>query len=237
MTAPPPESSSQDARLAELERRLGALEGGSGRSALLDRVLRYLPILAIGNLAIGIPAVAISLSVAYFAFVQASATDRMQVAAVWPNVSYVTSNQNAEDGGMGPIRLALTNNGVGPGIVRGLQVEYEGERYVDFEDLLRDCCAGAGERVSTGIGSINGEVLRPGEEAMFAMVIPEGTQEEVYDRFNRERLQFRVSVCYCSVFDDCWIDSWNLDQPEPVDQCPADWVQYTGFPQSARPPR
>ncbi|MBB3034584.1 hypothetical protein [Alteriqipengyuania lutimaris] len=226
-----PESDAAQSRIAALEARLDAIERLGSHGGVVDRILRYLPWLAIGNLVVGIPAVAISLSVAYFAFVQANATDKMQVAAVWPSVSYITSNQGAEDGAPGPIRMALANSGVGPAIVRGLQVEYEGKRYVGFEDLLRACCASPGESVSTGIGSINGEVLRPGEEAMFAMVIPDGTPPEVFERFNRERLRFKISLCYCSVFDDCWVESWDLDQPKPVDQCPADWVQYSGFPQ------
>ena len=229
-----PDSSARQGRLEELERRLEEIEKKYGKGDFADRLLRYLPILAIGNLAVGVPAVAISLGVAYFAFVQARATDKMQVASVWPSVTYVTSNQG-DSGEEGPIRMGLVNNGVGPAIVRGLQIEYRDRSYVGFRELLDACCSEPGEPVSTGIGSINGEVLRSGEEAMFAMITSAGTDQEVFDRFNRERLQFKVSVCYCSVFDDCWVESWELDSPEPVEQCPMDWVQYSGFPQSTLP--
>ena len=232
MTRNDPESAAAQGRIEALEARLDAIEQQGSHGPMLDRVLRYLPWLAIGNLAVGIPAVAISLSVAYFAFVQANATDKMQVASVWPNVTYVTSNQNEDDGGTGPIRMSLVNNGVGPAIVRGLQIGYDGRKFTSFRELLEACCAEREEQMSIGISSINNEVLRPGEDSMFAMVLPDGTPPDVFERFNRERLQFEVSLCYCSVFDDCWVDSWELTEPKPVEQCPADWVQYSGFPQA-----
>ena len=96
----------------------------------------------------------------------------MQVASVWPNVTYVTSNQNEDGGGTGPIRMSLVNNGVGPAIVRGLQIGYDGRKFTSFRELLEACCAEREEQMSIGISSINNEVLRPGEDSMFAMMLP-----------------------------------------------------------------
>ena len=227
-----------EGRTAELEARIESLERElatrsdrqRGASPLAERALRYVPLLAIGHLFVGVPAVAISLGVAYFAFVQAEATDKMQVASVWPRVTYVTSNQNDE--GQAVITLSMINKGVGPAIIRGVRVRNRGKDYTGFRELLDDCCNPGHDRLSIGVGSINGEVLRPGEEMMFALFDRRSNPPEAYARFNRERLGLQVSTCYCSVFDDCWIDSGSEPDPRPVDRCPANWVQYTGFPQA-----
>jgi hypothetical protein len=222
-------------RIEVLERRLAELEqkgGGGSPGRGTERMLKFLPFFAFGNLFLSLPALAISIAVGYFSFVQAEATDKMQVASVWPRATFVTSNQGTSDG-RGPIRLAVINKGVGPAIIRGMQIRYEGRPYVHFQDLLGACCASEPEKIPVGLSTIQGEVLRPGEETMFAMLFPESAPLDVYERFDAERLKLDVSTCYCSVFDDCWIETREAAEPRPVEQCPADWVQYTGFPQSA----
>lgn len=233
MTAPPPDSPRDpsgdlDARLARIEAALDAPQSDAGLQKALPRLLRLLPLVAAANAVLAVPALIISVGVAYFAFVQAEATDKMQVASVWPRVTYVTSNQDED--GTRRITLSLINKGVGPAVIRGMELRYRGKAYTGFRELLDACCAQPGDMSAIGIGSINGEVLRPGEEMMFALLEPEGTDAETYDRFNIERRELQIGVCYCSVFDDCWVEDWKRSEPRPVAQCPADWVQYSGFP-------
>ena len=235
MEQPPAPADTGDSadRVALLEARLAALEqatAAGGAGALFTRLTRLLPLLAIGNLAVALPALAISIGVAYFSFVQAEATDKMQVASVWPRVTYVTSNQN--ESGEPVITMSLVNKGVGPAVIRGLEVRYRDKPYTGLRDLLADCCTADPESLSLGIGTVNGEVLRPGEDMVFAQFRPDGDAGGAYERFNGERLKVAIRSCYCSVFDDCWIDDWQQAEPTPVARCPADWVQYTGFPQS-----
>lgn len=221
----------------DMESRLARLEAlsASGRDQQerwqggLARLLRMLPLVAAANLAIAAPAMIISIGVAYFAFVQAEATDKMQVASVWPRVTYVTSNQDRD--GTRRLTLSLVNKGVGPALIRGMELRYQGNAHTGFRDLIDACCARPDDTLSLGIGSINGEVLRPGEEMMFALMEPDGTPADVYERFAKERGELNLKVCYCSVFDDCWVEDIQHAEPRPVGQCPANWVQYSGFPQ------
>ena len=82
-------------------------------------------------------------------------------------------------------------------------------------------------------GAANGEVLRPGEQIDFVRFAPGDIPPGAYERFEAERGAIRMRVCYCSVFDDCWVaDDASSLRPTPVAQCPADWQQY-GFPQAA----
>ena len=219
---------------ASVEERLARLEkAATPRQSALDRLLRFLPVIAIGNLFLAAPAMLVSIAVAYFTFVQAEATEKMQVASVWPRVSY--NNANGGSGADGYITLALVNKGVGPAVLHGLRVEYAGRAYRDMRSLLEACCGEVAKGHSMTVATMRGEVLRPGEEAIFARLEAKGTQAALYDRFNRERLKLKISTCYCSVFDECWTDTDNGAGPRAVAQCPADWVQYGDLAPGGRP--
>ena len=222
-----------EAKLAtpgSVEERLARLElAATPRTSALDRLLRFLPVIALGNIFLAAPAMLVSGAVAYFTFVQAEATEKMQVASVWPRVTYTNFNTQGADA---RITIALSNKGVGPAVIQGLQVRYRGRAYSDARTLLADCCGAGGEKLALGISSLSGEVLRPGEEAMVTQLAARGTAPDVYARFNRERSNLEIATCYCSVFGDCWVDEGTPAGPKDVAQCPADWVQYIPFPQS-----
>lgn len=217
-------------RLAGLELRMQALEKARGPSGWLDRTVKYLPLLVLGNLLVAAPAMIVSAAIAYFAFEQADATKKMQVTAVWPRVTYASSNMDEE--GEADITLTLLNKGVGPAIIRGMRVQYRGTSHLDFRSLLEACCTEDSTKLSVGIGTINGEVIRPGESMLFAVLPKVDKNADAWERFNAERFQLKIATCYCSVFDDCWVDDGGDEEPQPVAQCPTDWVQYTGFPQN-----
>lgn len=193
----------------------------------VDRLLKYLPFMAIGHFLVGVPALIVSLSVAYFSFVQAEATDKMQVASVWPRVSYETSNLG--ENGQDTITMSLINKGVGPATIRGMRVEYDDQEFAGFRELLSACCSSSPEDLSVAIGGINGEVLRPGERMVFAQLFPQAENIAAYRAFETERLKLEVSVCYCSVFEDCWVQTTVEPEPATTAKCPLDWKQYSGF--------
>ncbi|MEL6237922.1 MAG: hypothetical protein AAFQ90_04930 [Pseudomonadota bacterium] len=194
------------------------------------RLLRYLPIMALGNFFIAVPTFIISLALAYFTFIQAEATQKMQVAAVWPHVSFGSSNYDSR--GEPRIALSLGNDGAGPARIAGLQLSYKGKAEPNLRSLLLACCADNRANLGYGEQRINGEVLRPGEAVAFATLSPAQSGREVWSRFERERFAITTEVCYCSVFDECW--QRDLSQPGAlqVKACPTDWVQFTVTPRS-----
>jgi len=214
-----------EARLAHLER----MAAQRPASSALDRLLKYVPILAVSNLLVAVPAFLISIGVAYFTFVQAEATEKMQIAAVWPHVTAATSN--LDDDERPQMTLTIANQGVGPALIKGMEVSHRGKAYRGPHELLRGCCVPEGS-IRLVISPSNGDVLRPGDEIDFLRFTPDSVPPGAFERFEAERGAMRIRVCYCSVFDDCWIaDDQRSLEPVAVAQCPADWVQY-GFPQS-----
>lgn len=190
-----------------------------------SRFLRYLPFITAAHFLIGLPALIASLALAYFAFVQADATQKMQTGGVMPFVTFGTSNGDAE--GNQDIALSLTNNGVGPAILGPIEIRYEGKPITTPLDLLEKCCTESeprGLRFSTSPST--GIAVRPGETVEFVSLPRTPATEAVWQALNKERWKLKVRACYCSIFNDCWITEGMQGLPRPVNKCPADWTLY-----------
>ncbi len=115
-----------------------------------------------------------------------------------------------------------------------MQLSLDGKAYRSIQELLRDCCTERGDRVAVVMSSVNGEVIPAGDEIAFVGIAPEGVTPAAYRRIEGIRMRLRAQICFCSVFDDCWIEDSQATAVQPVAQCPADWVQY-GFPSGVKP--
>ncbi len=194
-------------------------------AAVGSRFLRYLPLITIAHFVIGLPALIASLALAWFAFVQADATQKMQTGGVMPFVTFGTSN--ADDDGKANISLSLTNDGVGPAILGPIEIRYKGKAMSSPTDLLRACCTeGRPANLSFATSPSTGTAVRPGESLRFIRLPRTPATEAVWQAFNRERWKMTVRSCYCSIFNDCWVTEGMQGLPKPVKQCPVDWSLY-----------
>ena len=206
--------------MANLDGPKPLLDGEAAR-----RVLRWLPVAMLGHLFVGVPALVISLVVAWGTYVQATATQRMQQAAAWPFVAYYTSNFDAQD--RHRIELTLVNNGVGPAVLGPIELRYKGQPMRDAETLLTSCCGyRSGQTVSFGTNAVPGSVLRPGERIEFFVMNDTGDNARIVKALERERYAIDVRSCYCSIFDDCWTIRGARAKPQAVNRCPANWTPY-----------
>lgn len=197
----------------------------SSPSAVGSHLLRYLPFITIAHFLIGLPALIASLALAYFAFVQADATQKMQTGGVMPFVTFGTSN--GDEQGNQDIALSLTNNGVGPAILGPIEIRYEGKPITTPLDLLEKCCTDReprGLRFSTSPST--GIAVRPGETVEFISFPRTPTTETVWQALNKERWKLKVRACYCSIYNDCWVTEGMQGLPRRVNKCPADWTLY-----------
>lgn len=190
-----------------------------------SRLVRYLPFITITHFLFGLPTLIASLALAWFAFVQADATQKMQTGGVMPFVTFGTSNGDRD--GNQNIALTLTNNGVGPAILGPIEIRYKGKAVTTPIDLLRSCCTRADAGALTfSTSPSTGIAVRPGESIEFVSFPRTPASEKVWQAFNKERWKLKVRACYCSIFNDCWITEGMQGLPRAVNSCPTDWSLY-----------
>lgn len=194
-------------------------------AATVERIARWLPFAMAGHFLVGVPALLISLVVAYGTFVQAGATQRMQQAAAWPFVAYGTGNYTAE--GQRLVNLSLTNNGLGPALIGALEVRFGGRAMRSPVDLLTACCGyRPGQSMQLRTWPIVNVALRPGEAVLFMGLPGVPVNAGMIDRLDAARDRIQVRACYCSIFDDCWTVAGVQARPQPVKACPTDWTVW-----------
>jgi hypothetical protein len=191
--------------------------------ALVRRMVRWLPFAMAGHLLVGVPALLISLIVAYGTYEQARATQRMQQAAAWPFVAYRATNYTAA--GEHIVGFSLANNGLGPALLGPVEMRYRGHPVRSAVELLARCCGyRAGGTMQLRSTPVVGAALRPGE-SIDVMGLPDvPANAALFARLEAERRQVSVRACYCSIFDDCWTVDGPQAKPQEVAACPTDWA-------------
>ncbi|HET7930599.1 MAG TPA: hypothetical protein VFL63_04315, partial [Rhodanobacteraceae bacterium] len=120
--------------------------------------------------------------------------------------------------------LFVDNKGVGPAIVRSVQVRVDGKPQRDWNQVLTSLGMLKHDFVQS---AVNQNVLSPGEELQ-AIRFPDKERWKQFHDAATNRLA--VDVCYCSTLDECWISSnGNVIGPasmalqlrvKHVDECP-----------------
>jgi hypothetical protein len=121
----------------------------------------------------------------------------------------------------------VVNGGVGPAKIEMAEFLWDGQPVRSMREVLNSCCGrgdapenGPADRIMTS--DLQGLVLRAGETIPLLLVTRtphnEGIWKELRDIYP-SRLKLRV--CYCSVFDECWLSDLQTLRPERVQQCPA----------------
>src|SRR3954447_22811592 len=117
---------------------------------------------------ITLPTLVISIALAYFSFVQADASRKMQRTETWPYVSYGTDNSSPEV--KDEISFSLSNDGVGPARLQEMEFLYDGKPIRDPAEFILNCCAAAarttGRNLTYTTDRVDG-VLRAGERRKF----------------------------------------------------------------------
>jgi hypothetical protein len=139
-------------------------------------------------------------------------------------------------------RLTVQNQGVGPARIAEVVMTVKGQPVPNFNTLVDHCCApgmlqaaNVGKKQYHGIK--NGEVIlstlrdrmiRPGEavDAISWPVTPENQSVIDYVKAGFASDLVNIAVCYCSVFDDCWVRTDQDRRPVAVKQCPIASVPY-----------
>jgi hypothetical protein len=177
---------------------------------------------------VALPTLVISLALAYFSFVQADASRKMQRTETWPYVSYGTDNSSPEV--KDEISFSLSNDGVGPARLDEMEFIYDGKPMRSPVDFILNCCAATARASAKNLTYTTdhvGGVLRPGEKRRFIRLARTDQNAPLWNQLNQERWKVSVRTCYCSIFDECWVFDSRKSRPDEVKACPADWTKFT----------
>ncbi len=152
---------------------------------------------------VGFLALAVS---AYTAYIQRQQTR----AQVWPRLLVGARPADRV--------IAIYDKGMGPAIVRSVQVYVDGKPQPDWDHVIAAQNLGLSERPKfSTIGSV---VISPGEELHLIKFANDGDFAKAV--FKTPELR----ICYCSVLDDCWVMDEREKTPallfQEVKSCPVD---------------
>lgn len=191
-----------------------------------ERLSKFLRALSDSQMLVSVATLVISLALAYFSFVQADASRKMQQSQTWPYVSYGTSDASPD--WKAGITLSLSNDGVGPARLEEMEFLYRGKPVTSPRQFMHDCCAGDSHFAFMS-SPVTG-VLRPGETRDFIQLPKSDGNTGIWARLDTERWNVVVRTCYCSIFGDCWVFDGQKGRPEPAKICPADWTRFEERP-------
>jgi hypothetical protein len=136
-----------------------------------------------------------------------------QSASVWPRLEVFRSYQS------GDLSYQVTNSGIGPAIVKTAKVSAKGIYYSTWREALSDVLdVEANKGFQIGNSHISSRVLTA-DKTIKIMYITNDTAEKL-----AHNDIIGIELCYCSVFDECWIIDRN-NNPKSVKQCNIDEEQ------------
>ena len=168
-------------------------------------------------------AVVLSCTSIFIAVHHGKTMEKLVEANSWPNLSIGTSNTDMA-GDRDIISIDVKNTGVGPARIDSVEVFYDGKPRANAIDLLGACC---GQHHDIATSAIEDEVLPARETIPLISVRKDLNSADFWAKLDEERLHVRLRICYCSVFDDCWVRESTAKRPVRVDQCaPSQPVEY-----------
>jgi hypothetical protein len=163
----------------------------------------------------------------YAALTESRAVREQTAAAVWPYLQSMMSDHVGDS--EAHFELLFANVGVGPARMQSMLLEVDGEAVHRWQDLVdRFTAAGdagdAGDEDTPapefGRASITYRVIAPGDTlSVFSTVdrdLAAALQSGVYSG------RAKLAYCYCSIFDDCWLQDTGspVARPVSVPACP-----------------
>ena len=186
------------------------------RELARDREIKWDAVAAIIASLVGFLALLVAGYTAYIARYTANVQLKQVQAQVWPYL--IVGNNDLTQS------LVVDNKGMGPAIVRSVQVRIGGKPQQNWNQVLATLALPQHHFAQT---TVNQYVLSPGEQLQ-AIRFPD---KELWQKFHDAALnRLSMDICYCSTLGECWLSSnGNVIGPasmalqlqvKQVDQCP-----------------
>jgi hypothetical protein len=180
------------------------------------------------DMAMGGSAIVVSIVSLFVAFEDGQAMKRLVQANSWPFVAAEFSTLAPD--GTPHFRLTLTDKGVGPAKIETLEVFFDRKPVAGPRELLAAMIGpdafNRAHLVQTS--DIVGSVLSARESVDYLIVPPDSFTPAQNASIRSVAPHVDIRVCYCSVFDECWIRGGpgGAARPQRVDRCNLPKVPY-----------
>jgi hypothetical protein len=189
------------------------------------------------DISLAVSAFCVSLTTLWLTMHNARTMERLVTSNSYPNVDVVFGNQHDMHDGEGVrhvLYLALENTGIGPARLRSIELSFAGQPVRNLRELLAACCTQepASSLPRTSYWSVwddRGAMLPAGKSLeLFAWPESDAAADPRFPRLEALRGRVGVRVCYCSVFNECYLRDRAQREPRPVKVCAEPTVAYTG---------
>jgi hypothetical protein len=187
------------------------------------------------DISLALSAFVVSLASLWLTVHNARTMEKLVASNSYPNIDFSFGNQFDFQDGHGlrhAVYLSLENTGVGPARLRSIDLSFAGRPAATLRALLAICCtqepAGSLPKTSSwSSGDIRGFMVQAGKGInLFAW--PEAPEDPRWARLEAVRDKIGIRVCYCSVFDECYLHDSAYREPRRIGACPAPAVPYVG---------
>ena len=189
------------------------------------------------NLFLALCAIIISAASFYATYWQANAAERQVKAATWPWLEGRTGNFDEEKNSQ-EITFYIKNSGSGPAIIKYVKFFHDEKSYSNVLKLIKDCCfdiyayeaqLNELQKESTDInffetfgwlytGVSNNRLLASGAELNLFGFKKTGFNTTQWDKVNKQRMNIKTEICYCSLLEQCYLSDGRGDVKE-IEQC------------------
>lgn len=187
------------------------------------------------DISLALSAFLISLISLWLAVHHGQTMEKLVASNSYPNIDVDLSNSiSFEQRGY---VLSLQNTGIGPARIRSVTAQFAGKPVTGLNDMLAACCgydralAQQAPLHRFNSDDIRGALIPAGRNVeLFRWPRPaaDSPLEAVFDRFDQHRADLQVTVCYCSVFDECYLRSSQRREPARVETCPVERTTFRG---------
>ncbi|WP_417456823.1 hypothetical protein [Kordiimonas sp.] len=155
---------------------------------------------------------------------EASMEREHQRLSVMPALLVYTGSHIGDD--KGSFNVGLVNQGIGPAVIESFSAKVEGVESADWEELVAQGTGGQ-VQIAGDARNVDGVTLSdltpgtvvPAGENVVPIKLDTTPENAAILRDFSDRLV--VSVCYCSLYEECWNTSNQRARPTPVKMCPS----------------
>jgi len=141
-------------------------------------------------------------------------------ASVWP---YISIGYSISDAGEKPgYTWEINNDGVGPARIESVTLNLDGKPVRSWKEVFHALFGDA--TVLANYSQIFGKVLPPNTNRPTTIEAVRILSLDQARIFYAAQNRFDMAICYCSVYDDCWIAHRQQPEVQVVDHCDASSV-------------